>query len=110
MPTELLEWAKALQAHAQNGLHFANDPFDKERYAAVQRIASRTIAWSAISPWARPAQVAAVFTGKEHVRAGSVTVHVTTELATKASQGLKIAVVADRHQNVNVLGEFLACR
>lgn len=39
MDSQWLAWARALQAHAQNGLYYAQDPFDKERYAAVQRIA-----------------------------------------------------------------------
>ena len=39
-----LMWARELQALAQNGLHFAQDPFDKERYAAVQRVAKEMLA------------------------------------------------------------------
>jgi ADP-ribose pyrophosphatase YjhB (NUDIX family) len=34
----LLEWARKLQAIAQNGLAFARDPFDRERYAQLQEL------------------------------------------------------------------------
>jgi ADP-ribose pyrophosphatase YjhB (NUDIX family) len=39
-----LIWAKKLQAIAQNGLTFANDPFDEERYQAVRAIAAEIMA------------------------------------------------------------------
>ncbi len=44
MESAWLRWARALQAHAQNGLYYALDPFDKERYAAVQQIAAEMLA------------------------------------------------------------------
>ena len=34
----LLEWARKLQALAQNGLTFSRDPFDRERYTQLQEI------------------------------------------------------------------------
>ena len=35
-----LEWAQRLQAIAQTGLEYCRDPFDKERYEAIQHIAA----------------------------------------------------------------------
>ena len=34
-----LEWARRLQALAQTGLHFSDDPFDRERYEQIQALA-----------------------------------------------------------------------
>ena len=39
-----LDWAKRLQAIAQNGLTFARDPYDIERYTAIREIAAEMIA------------------------------------------------------------------
>lgn len=39
-----LEWAKRLQAIAQNGLAYAESPFDEERYEAIRAIAVEMIA------------------------------------------------------------------
>lgn len=39
-----LDWTKRLQAIAQNGLTYARDPFDVERYAAVREIAAEMLA------------------------------------------------------------------
>jgi ADP-ribose pyrophosphatase YjhB (NUDIX family) len=39
-----LEWSKRLQAIAQNGLTFARDPFDVERYTAIREIAAEMLA------------------------------------------------------------------
>lgn len=39
-----LRWARELQAHAQNGLYYARDPFDEERYAAVKQVAAEMLA------------------------------------------------------------------
>ncbi len=39
-----LEWSKRLQAIAQNGLTFARDPYDIERYQAVRQIAAEMLA------------------------------------------------------------------
>ena len=43
-PIPWLTWAKSLQAIAQNGLTFARDGFDIERYQAVRRIAAEMLA------------------------------------------------------------------
>jgi ADP-ribose pyrophosphatase YjhB (NUDIX family) len=40
----LLEWARRLQALAQNGLAFTKDPFDKDRYEAIRNLAAEMIA------------------------------------------------------------------
>src|SRR5947209_17011535 len=39
-----LEWAKRLAAAAQNGLAYSQNPFDRERYRAIQAIASEITA------------------------------------------------------------------
>lgn len=39
-----LEWCKQLQAVAQNGLTFAKDPYDIERYNTVRQIAAEMLA------------------------------------------------------------------
>jgi len=53
-----LEWARSLQAIAQNGLTYAREPFDLQRYAAVRAIASEIMAhYSDLEP----AQVADLF-------------------------------------------------
>src|SRR5215210_5767801 len=39
-----LDWSKRLQAIAQNGLTFARDPFDVERYTAIREIAAEILA------------------------------------------------------------------
>jgi ADP-ribose pyrophosphatase YjhB (NUDIX family) len=39
-----LEWSKRLQAIAQNGLTFAHDPYDIERYKAIREIAAEMLA------------------------------------------------------------------
>ncbi|MGD1090124.1 MAG: NUDIX hydrolase [Verrucomicrobiota bacterium] len=42
--TRWLEWSKRLQAIAQNGLTFAHDPYDIERYSAIRRIVAEMLA------------------------------------------------------------------
>jgi len=44
MVPKWLDWAQKLQAIAQNGLHYAHDPFDVERYEAVREIAAEMAA------------------------------------------------------------------
>lgn len=39
-----LDWAKELQAIAQNGLTFARDPFDLQRYARIREISAEIMA------------------------------------------------------------------
>jgi ADP-ribose pyrophosphatase YjhB (NUDIX family) len=43
-PTRWLEWSKRLQAIAQNGLTFAHDPYDIERYNAIRQIVAEMLA------------------------------------------------------------------
>ncbi len=44
MNPKWLEWAQRLQAVAQNGLTFAKDPFDIERYTAMRELAVEILA------------------------------------------------------------------
>ena len=44
MEPKWLEWARRLDALAQNGLTFAESPFDIERYTAIRQIAAEMIA------------------------------------------------------------------
>jgi len=44
MDPKWLEWAKELQAIAQNGLTYTKNPFDMERYEAVREIAAEMVA------------------------------------------------------------------
>ena len=44
MHPQWLEWASRLQALAQTGLEFANNPFEVERYLAVRRVAAEMLA------------------------------------------------------------------
>jgi len=44
MDTQWLEWVQKLQAIAQNGLTYARDPFDIERYESVREIAAEIAA------------------------------------------------------------------
>ncbi len=39
-----LEWAQALQAHAQNGLTYTTNPFDAERFHRIMEIATEIMA------------------------------------------------------------------
>ena len=39
-----IEWSKRLQAIAQNGLTFAQDAYDVERYNAVRQLAAEMLA------------------------------------------------------------------
>lgn len=39
----LLEWVRKLQAIAQNGLAFTQDPFDRERYVQLQELAATVL-------------------------------------------------------------------
>lgn len=53
--TDWLRWATRLQALGQVGLLYAQDPFDRERYAAVERIAAEMLAASSDWPVERVA-------------------------------------------------------
>lgn len=51
MDLKWLEWAKRLQAIAQNGLTFTENPFDVERYKSLRAIASEILAtYSNVEP------------------------------------------------------------
>lgn len=40
----ILEWARKVQAIAQNGIAFTRDPFDRERYTQLQELVARILA------------------------------------------------------------------
>jgi ADP-ribose pyrophosphatase YjhB (NUDIX family) len=44
MEPKWLEWSKRLQALSQNGLTYARDPFDRERYEQIRHIAAEMLA------------------------------------------------------------------
>jgi ADP-ribose pyrophosphatase YjhB (NUDIX family) len=44
MDAKRLEWVRALQAISQTGLHYAKDPFDRQRYEQIARIAAEMLA------------------------------------------------------------------
>lgn len=56
-----VEWATRLQALAQDGLQFAQNPFDEARYRAVRRIAAEMLAAGSGWPMER---IAALFDGE----------------------------------------------
>jgi len=62
MPPKWLEWAKSLQAIAQNGLTYADNHFDRERYQAVRDIAAEILAAHSD---VKLEQVQALFAGEE---------------------------------------------
>lgn len=43
MTESQLDWARRLQAIAQNGLHFSRDPYDRSRFEQVLRIAAEML-------------------------------------------------------------------
>ncbi len=49
-----LEWARRLQAIAQIGLTYCKDPYDRQRYEGIQRLAAEITAKSAGLPDATP--------------------------------------------------------
>lgn len=51
--TQWLDWARRLQAIAQNGLTFARDPYDIERYESIRQIAAEIMAGHSSMPVAR---------------------------------------------------------
>lgn len=58
-----LGWAREIQAIAQTGLTFAADPYDRERYAALQSLAARIMADSGGSDLTRVAELFAAQEG-----------------------------------------------
>ncbi len=59
MEPNWLVWARELQAIAQTGLTFTNDPFDRERYGAIRKLAAHIMAAHSS---ADPARIEALFT------------------------------------------------
>ncbi len=57
-----LPWARHLQAIAQNGLLYAQNPFDRERYEAVRRVAAEMAAAGSGAP---VPEVLAAFSAQE---------------------------------------------
>ena len=49
----LLDWARKVQAIAQNGLAFTNDPFDRERYTELTELVATILATELDIPMAR---------------------------------------------------------
>ncbi len=52
-----LEWARSLQAISQTGLHFTEEPYDRERYEQVGRIAAAILATHSTLPEAEILQL-----------------------------------------------------
>ena len=44
MNDKIVQWAAALQSHAQAGLYYSKDPFDLERYRQIREIAAEMMA------------------------------------------------------------------
>ena len=61
MPPKWLEWARRLQALAQSGLAYTENPFDIERYQALSELAAEMVAGCA---GADPGQVRDLFAGQ----------------------------------------------
>jgi ADP-ribose pyrophosphatase YjhB (NUDIX family) len=57
----LLEWARELQAIAQNGLAFSRDPFDRERYGRLAELVTELLSSQLEIP---PAAARALFAGE----------------------------------------------
>lgn len=52
-PQQWLEWARELQALGQTGLHFAQTPFDSQRYGRLVELAAEIVAQHSAVPAAR---------------------------------------------------------
>jgi ADP-ribose pyrophosphatase YjhB (NUDIX family) len=62
MEPKWLEWGRALQTHAQNGLAYSKNPFDIERFQAIQNIAAEILAaYSSMEP----GEMMNIFAGEE---------------------------------------------
>jgi ADP-ribose pyrophosphatase YjhB (NUDIX family) len=61
-PGKLLQWARQVQAIAQNGLAFSKDPFDRERFTQLQELVT-TILTSELE--ITPGQVKALWLGDD---------------------------------------------
>jgi ADP-ribose pyrophosphatase YjhB (NUDIX family) len=66
-----VRWARALQALAQTGLTYADSPYDRERYQAVQRIAAEM---AATATGEEPAELLAAFADESGYRTPKVDV------------------------------------
>ena len=53
MEPRWLVWAKQLQAVAQNGLHYSDSGYDRERYEVIREVAAEMIAAGAEAPMQR---------------------------------------------------------
>jgi ADP-ribose pyrophosphatase YjhB (NUDIX family) len=61
-PANILEWARKVQAIAQNGLAFTKDEFDRERFQQLQSLVSQILT-SELS--ITPGQLAGIWQGEE---------------------------------------------
>ena len=61
-PRHLLEWARKVQAIAQNGLAFTHDPFDRERYTQLTELVAQLLA----TELAMPVEAARALWEEEH--------------------------------------------
>ena len=61
-PRNLLEWARKVQAIAQNGLAFTHDPFDRERYTQLSELVAQLLS----TELAMPAEAARALWEEEH--------------------------------------------
>ena len=69
--SDLVRWTRALQALAQTGLTYAEGPYDRERYEAVQRIAAEM---AAAAGGEEPAELLARFAEESGYRTPKVDV------------------------------------
>jgi len=60
-PRDLLQWARKVQAIAQNGLAFSRDPFDRERYTQLTELVTTLLAAQLRLP---PGEVRALWEGE----------------------------------------------
>jgi ADP-ribose pyrophosphatase YjhB (NUDIX family) len=61
-PGNILEWARKVQAIAQNGLAFTKDPFDKDRFEQLQQLVTQILT-SELK--ITPGEIAALWQGDE---------------------------------------------
>lgn len=58
-----LDWARRMQAIAQNGLTFAKDPFDQERYEQLRQLAAEALAAGSTLDFGQALEIAAAGSG-----------------------------------------------
>ena len=61
-PANILEWARKVQAIAQNGLAFTQDPFDRERFEQLQELVTQILT---AELEITPGQIAGLWQGEE---------------------------------------------